>query len=306
MSIIIYSHPDCVKHEMGAYHPESPERLKAIYSALKQQPWASHIEWQESPQATKEQLKRVHDADYVDELFNVAPKKGYLPLDPDTMMNAYSLSAALHAAGALTASVDAVFEGKAKRVFCAVRPPGHHAEPAKAMGFCFFNNIAVGVRHAIAAYDCQRVAIVDFDVHHGNGTESMFSHETKVCFWSSFQHPFYPGAQIPSHSSSIHLCPLKAGTSSLAFRQKVDDDLIPLLSAFKPECIFISAGFDAHHLDPLANLNLTTQDYGYITQAVCQVANTYSKGRVISTLEGGYNLSALSESVVEHVNALRA
>lgn len=288
---------------MGPYHPESPQRLIAIKQALTAAPWANQLTWFEAASATKDQLLTVHTKAYVESLFSMKPNK-YLSLDPDTMMNPFTLSAALHAAGALIGAVKEAYEGKHQKAFCAIRPPGHHAEPDAAMGFCFFNNVAIGVRHAIDHYDCQRVAIVDFDVHHGNGTESMFKDEPKVCFWSSFQHPFYPGAKVPSRSSFVHLSPLSAGADSTTFRKIVDNELIPLLESFQPECIFISAGFDAHHLDPLANINLTSQDYGYVTEKICQIAHKTAQGRVISTLEGGYHLKAIAESVIEHVNAM--
>ncbi|HRE32076.1 MAG TPA: histone deacetylase family protein, partial [Candidatus Berkiella sp.] len=196
MSIIIFTHPIFVKHEMGVEHPESPQRIKAIQQALEKAPYHQQILWQESPQATKEQLARVHHQDYIEKLFQVAPQTGYLSLDPDTVMNPYSLIAALHAAGSVVAAVETVFHSNNNKVFCLIRPPGHHAEPDRAMGFCFFNNIAVGVAHALAQNYCQRVAIIDFDVHHGNGTETMMSQKPNVCFWSSFEHPFYPGTQL--------------------------------------------------------------------------------------------------------------
>lgn len=305
MSIKILTHPDCLKHEMGLGHPECPERLEVVTRVLKQAPWNTELLWQEAPLVSKEHLQRVHEAAYIDSIFSVAPKEGYVQLDPDALMNPFTLVAALRAAGAQIAAVDEVFTGKVTKAFCLVRPPGHHAEPAAAMGFCFFNNIAVGVAHALEQYRCKRIAIVDFDVHHGNGTESMFENEPKVCFWSSFQHPFYPGATLVNKPENIHLCPLPAGTKGHPFRQKVDDELIPMLEKCKPECIFISAGFDAHQLDPLANLSLTAQDYEYVTQEICKIATKYANGRIISTLEGGYHLQALPESVLAHIDAMR-
>ncbi len=304
MTVRVLTHPDCLKHEMGPSHPESPARLEAINQVLKAAPWADQLDWIEAPLALKEQLKLAHDSSYVESLFLEAPKEGYVQCDPDTLMNPYTLSAALRASGAVIAAVDDVFAGRTKRAFCAVRPPGHHAEPDTAMGFCFFNNIAVGARHAMAKYNCQRIAIVDFDVHHGNGTESIFLNDARVCFWSSFQHPFYPGTFLTDKPRHIHLCPLPANTGSQIFRQKIDLELIPILLDFKPECIFISAGFDAHHLDPLANLKLTSEDFGYVTKAVCEVADKVAGGKVISSLEGGYHLKALQESVIAHVEAL--
>ncbi len=304
MEVRILTHPVCLQHEMGPSHPESPLRLQAIYQALKAASWGDQLDWHEAPLAMKDQLKLAHDPSYVDSLFLEAPKEGYCQLDPDTFMNPFTLQAALRASGAVIAAVDDVFAGRTKRAFCAVRPPGHHAEPDTAMGFCFFNNIAVGAMHALATYNCQRIAIVDFDVHHGNGTESIFLNEPRVCLWSSFQHPFYPGTFLAGKPSHIHLCPLPANTGSQLFRQKIDLELIPILKDFKPECIFISAGFDAHHLDPLANLKLTADDYAYVTKAVCEVADKYAGGKVISSLEGGYHLKALAESVAAHVKEM--
>lgn len=304
MKIEIITHRDCIKHEMGPYHPEAPGRLESIINALKASNLSECLNWKEASQATRTQIMGVHDERYINSLFKLSPHTGYVPLDPDTAMNPDTLNAALHAAGAIIDAVEDIFSGKTKRAFCAVRPPGHHAEPAQAMGFCFFNNVAIGVSHALNKYACQRIAIVDFDVHHGNGTESMFMGDPRVCLWSSFQHPFYPGTKLFNKPEHIHLVPLDAGTSSEAYRDKVNSDLIPILENFKPEMIFISAGFDAHHSDPLANLNFKTEDYYFITHAVCKVADKYSQGRVISTLEGGYNLKALSESVVAHVRAL--
>jgi len=289
---------------MGEGHPESPARLAAILAAFNKVPWVKEIDWQEAPSATKQQLQRVHPLQYIESIYKASPKEGYVRLDPDTVMNPYTLSAALHAAGAQVAAVDEVFTKRTSKVFCLVRPPGHHAEPDTAMGFCFFNNVAVGVAHALAEYNCKRVAIIDFDVHHGNGTETMFTKDPRVCFWSSFQHPFYPGTSLEGKPAHIHLRPLQAGISGQEFRQRVDSELIPILEKFQPECVFISAGFDAHRLDPLANLSLEASDYAYITKAVCKIATKYAEGRVISTLEGGYHLNALSDSVTAHIGAM--
>ncbi|MBN9289170.1 MAG: deacetylase [Gammaproteobacteria bacterium 39-13] len=304
MPLTIFTHPDCLKHEMGINHPECPERLEVISQKLKQASIASQLEWKEAPLATKDQLKRVHDSAYIEFIFSQSPRQGYVPLDPDTIMNPFTLSAALRASGAQVAAVDEVFSAKTKRAFCLVRPPGHHAELHEAMGFSFFNNIAVGVAHAFAQYHCQRIAIVDFDVHHGNGTESIFLYEPRVCFWSSFQYPFYPGTVLTGKPSHIHLCPLAAGTRSDIFRQKVNLELLPILKDFKPECIFISAGFDAHQGDPLANLMLTEDDYRFITEQICEISDAFAKSRVISTLEGGYNLQVLGNSVLAHIEAM--
>jgi acetoin utilization deacetylase AcuC-like enzyme len=234
----------------------------------------------------------------------MAPTQGYNALDPDTIMNPFTLPAALHAAGAIIAAVDDTFAQRTQKSFCLVRPPGHHAEPDVAMGFCFFNNVAIGVKHAMAKYNCQRIAIIDFDVHHGNGTHTTFMNEPRVFFWSSFQHPFYPGVSLTNVSPNIHLCPLNAGTNSAQYRGIITKELLPALEEFKPEIIFISAGFDAHQSDPLANIQLTTEDYAFITHVLCKVADKTAQGRIISTLEGGYNLPALGASAAAHVGAM--
>jgi acetoin utilization deacetylase AcuC-like enzyme len=304
MPVNIYTHPDFLKHDMGHGHPESPQRLKSILTALQNAPHREERHFIEAPQATVEQLARVHDKAYIEKLFSIAPEEGTIWLDADTAMNPFTLSAALHASGAMIAAVDDVFQGKTTKAFCLVRPPGHHAEPDRAMGFCFFNHIAVGVAHALATYHCQRIAIVDFDVHHGNGTESMFLNDPRVFFWSSFQHPFYPGTHLSGKPAHIHLRPLSAGTQSPTYRTIITNELIPLLNAFQPECIFISAGFDAHRNDPLANIALETQDYGFIMAELRKVADSYSQGRLIGTLEGGYNLEALSASVLACITQL--
>lgn len=304
MSVTIYTHPSCLKHEMGAMHPESPKRLEAIAVALKQASFADQLIWKEAPLVTQQQLEGVHQKSYIQKIFSLAPQEGYKALDPDTLMNPYTLEAARRAAGALIAAVDEAYTSDNTHAFCLVRPPGHHAEPDKAMGFCLFNNIAVGVVHVLNQYDPQaRIAIIDFDVHHGNGTETMFYNQSNVFFWSSFQHPFYPGAnlQSPKH---IHLCPLTAGTTGEIFREKVMTELIPQLEVFQPECIFISAGFDAHRRDPLANLLFEAQDYAFVTKELCKIAEKYGKKRVISTLEGGYDLVALAESAKAHIQAM--
>lgn len=302
--ISIYTHPICLKHDMGEFHPESPKRLQSILSALQEHFDEDEIHVIESVQVTREQLYRVHDKDYVDGIFGMAPEKDRVQIDPDTAMNPFTLPAALHASGAMVQAVDDVLQGKTQKAACMVRPPGHHAEPHRAMGFCFFNNIAIGAMHAIDKYHCKKIAIVDFDVHHGNGTELMVQNEPKICFWSSFQHPFYPGTTLEGKPPHMHLRPLPAGTGSAAYRKLIKDDLIPLLHDFKPECIFTSAGFDAHRLDPLASLDFETEDYAFITSELRKIADQYSEGRMISTLEGGYNLGALSQSVVAHINAM--
>jgi acetoin utilization deacetylase AcuC-like enzyme len=304
MAIAFISHPDCALHEMGAGHPECPQRLDAIQDQLLASRMELALRPLEAPLASREQLCRVHEAAYVDLIFRSAPQEGYVRLDPDTLMNRHSLAAARRAAGAVILGVDTVLTGQTRQAFCAVRPPGHHAERARAMGFCIFNNVAVGAAHALQHYGLQRVAIVDFDVHHGNGTEDIFAAEPRVLFCSSFQHPFYPYSDMESvHTQMVH-APLPAGSGSAAFRQAVEEIWLPRLQGFAPELILISAGFDAHVEDDMAGLALTEADYHWVTRRILAVAHHHGQGRIVSTLEGGYALSALGRSVVAHLDAL--
>lgn len=304
MSIALISHADCLLHDAGIHHPERPARIKVIEEACKHYPFKTNIEFYEAPLATREQLLQVHDQNYVDWIFSIAPKKGEIEIDPDTVMNPYSLSAALHAAGAVVYAVDLVMQEKVKVAFCNIRPPGHHAEKEKAMGFCFFNNVAVGVAHALHEYKLQRVAIIDFDVHHGNGTQNIFQQDKRVMLCSSFQHPFYPGYDDEMDNAHILCVPLPAGTQGTEFREQVADVWFAKLAAFKPQLIFFSAGFDAHVNDQLANLCLTEADYVWLTEQIAKLAKTCCDGKMISVLEGGYDLDALATCVPAHVNAL--
>lgn len=305
MSIAFISHPDCALHEMGAHHPECPARLSAIQDQL----LASGLEFAlrnyEAPLATREQLYRVHHKDYVDDIFQRAPKDyGQIWLDPDTSMMADSLNAALRAAGAMVLGVELVMSGKEQTAFCNVRPPGHHAERARTMGFCIFNNVAVGAAVARDKFDVDKLAILDFDVHHGNGTEDIFREEPNVLFCSTFQHPFYPYTGADVISEHIVNAPLAASANGAAFKEAVISHWLPKLHEFQPELILISAGFDAHIEDDMASLCLTEQDYSWVTREIKTIADTYANGRIVSTLEGGYALSALGRSVVAHLNAL--
>ena len=300
MSFALISHNDCHLHNMGDFHPESPARLDAISDQI----IASGVDHLDAPLATREQLERVHDSVYVQHIFDIAPTDRSVALDPDTVMNPYTLKAALRAAGAVVYAVDLVMKGKIKTAFCSVRPPGHHAEHNKAMGFCIFNNIAVGVAHALAEYGLKRIAIVDFDVHHGNGTEDIFKNEPRVLFCSSFQHPFYPFSELATSSSHVLHLPMAAKSGSQEFKKQMTEICLPALEKFKPELIFVSAGFDAHINDDMANIGLVDGDYLWITQQIMKVAKKTAKGRVISTLEGGYELHALGRSVVNHIKAL--
>jgi acetoin utilization deacetylase AcuC-like enzyme len=302
----LLTHPDCALHEMGAHHPESPERLRAVLAAIQASGLAPKLQVHEAPLATREQLLLVHEADHVDFIFDSAPQDSYAYLDPDTSMNPKSLSAALHAAGAVVRATDMVMEGKVKRAFCAVRPPGHHATPQRPMGFCLFNNVAIGAMHALTAHGLERVAVLDFDVHHGNGTEDAFHEEPRVMMCSTFQHPYYPYCGADSGNDHIINVPLPAMTGSRGFREAVEQVWIPALDRFKPQLVFVSAGFDAHREDPLAYLEFEDADYRWVTERLVEVADRHAEGRVVSTLEGGYNTVALGRCVVEHLAVLAA
>jgi acetoin utilization deacetylase AcuC-like enzyme len=300
------THPDCVAHEMGSGHPESPQRLRAILAALQSSGLGAKLSLLEAPEATREQLERVHSREHIENVFETAPGSGYAYLDPDTSMNASSLSASLRAAGALVRATDLVIEGKVGNAFCAVRPPGHHATPGQPMGFCIFNNVAIGAAHALDAHGLERVAILDFDVHHGNGTEDAFHEDARVLFCSTFQHPYYPYSGADSSNAHIINTPLAAMTDGEGFRRAVERDWLPALEAFKPQMLFISAGFDAHREDPLAYLELDDDDYRWVTGKLVDVARRHAGGRIVSTLEGGYNVQALARCVVEHVGVMEA
>ena len=298
------SHPDCRLHDPGPWHPDVPERLDAINDRL----IASGLDWvlmhYDAPKATREQLLRVHDGAYLDRVFAVAPDTETVLLDGDTVMSPGTLDAALRAAGAGVLGVDLIMAGDAKPVFCGVRPPGHHAEHDKAMGFCLFDNIAVAAAHAMARYGCKRVAIVDFDVHHGNGTEDIFRDDTRVLFCSAFQHPFYPFKEFLSETQHLIDVPLKAGSGSPEFRTGISESWLPALNAFRPEFVFISAGFDGHVLDDMSAVSLTESDYSWLTSELVKIARTHADGRILSMLEGGYELRALARSVECHLRAL--
>jgi len=304
MAIAYISHPDCLKHDMGPDHPESPRRLYAINDQLVASGLEPLLHHRDAPLATREQLERVHDAAYVQSVFDKSPGEGRVFLDPDTTMNPHSLTAALRAAGAAVLGVDLVMSGEMPAAFCAVRPPGHHAEHNRAMGFCIFNNVAVGAAHALAAHGLERVAIVDFDVHHGNGTEDIFRDEPRVLLCSSFQHPFYPNSGADTVSDHIVNVPLAAGTLGLAFREAIETHWLPALEAFRPQLVMISAGFDGHHEDDMASLDLNEADYSWITRQIKALADRHCEGRIVSVLEGGYALHALGRSVAAHIKAL--
>jgi acetoin utilization deacetylase AcuC-like enzyme len=298
------THADCLKHEMGAHHPERPARLTAIEDQLIASGVGQHLTRCEAPLATDEQLARAHPPEYVRAIREAAPRSGTVHLDPDTAMNPFTLQAALRAAGAAVMGVDLVVSGKFSSSFSSVRPPGHHACRVRPMGFCIFNNVAVAARHAIEAHGLERVAIIDFDVHHGNGTEDIFEGDESVLMASIFQHPFYPYSGTDSPARNMVNVPLAAGAGSKEFRQAVTSEWLPALHAFKPELVLFSAGFDAHAEDDMAMLRFGDADYGWVTGELKAVADRHAKGRMVSMLEGGYSLPALGRSAVQHIKVM--
>ena len=304
MKTALLTHPDCALHEMGEGHPESPQRLRSVMAELRSSGLASRLLEREARPAAREELERVHSPEYVEAIFRAAPDRGYAFLDPDTSMNAKSLSAALRAAGAVVQATDMVMAGEASSAFCAVRPPGHHATPSRPMGFCIFNNVAIGAKHALEAHGLERVCVLDFDVHHGNGTEDAFHDDPRVMLCSTFQHPYYPYCGAESGNDHIINVPLPAMADGARFRAAVEAQWLPALERHRPQVVFVSAGFDAHREDPLAYLKLDDDDYRWVTEKIVEVAARHAGGRVVSTLEGGYNVTALGRCVVEHVSAL--
>ena len=303
MTTAYISHPDFLLHEMGRHHPECPERIQAIEDQIIQSRIDGYLQRIDPLLATEANLELVHGADHIEFIKSHAPDSGYYMLDGDTIMNSASWQTALRAAGAAIAAVDAVMKGKVENAFCAVRPPGHHAEPNRAMGFCIFNNVAIAARYAMQQYGLERVAIIDFDVHHGNGTEAAFLDDPRVLMCSFFQHPFYPYSGLEAADNMINI-PLPASTNGKIVRELVDTVWLPRLREFKPQLIVISAGFDAHREDDLGQMGLVEDDYAWITKRLKVVAHEFAEGRIVSCLEGGYNLSALGRSVVAHLKAL--
>ena len=307
MNTAYITHADCLRHDMGGGHPESPERLVAITRHMLRSGMIERVRSLEAPLAAPDDLKRVHHPDYVDLIFEHAPQNGLVQLDPDTAMNPYSMNAALRAAGAGLQAVDEVLAGRAGNAFCAVRPCGHHATRARSMGFCIFNNIAVAAAYALEQPGIERVAVIDFDVHHGNGTEDMFGRsqwQDRVLMASIFQHPFYPYSGTDAPAPNMVNVPLCQGSDGRAARRAIEASWLPALEAFAPQMILISAGFDAHRDDTLGGLALEEADYAWMTHRLMEVADRHGDGRVVSMLEGGYNLEALGRSVVAHVGAL--
>ncbi|MBL8526576.1 MAG: histone deacetylase family protein [Burkholderiales bacterium] len=289
---------------MGSYHPESPLRLRAVEDQLIASGLINYLDHRDAPAAERVHLERVHTREHVDRIFAAVPKAGLCHLDPDTAMNPFSLRAALRAAGAVVYAVDLVLGGTTKTAFCSVRPPGHHAERERAMGFCFFNNIAVGAAHALEHHGLKRVCIADFDVHHGNGTEDIFRDDPRVLMVSTFQHPFYPYSGAEGGSPNMVNIPLPAYTGGERFRNAVSEHWVPAIDAFRPELLLISAGFDAHRDDDMASMSLIESDYAWVTNTLLDLATKYCGGRVVSVLEGGYELHALGRSVMTHLKVL--
>lgn len=304
MSTAFITHSDCALHDMGAHHPEQPARLSAVEDQLIASGLMEHLQRHDAPRVTREQLERVHDAGYLDAIEEASPARGLVHLDPDTAMNPHTLDAVTHGAGAAVLATDLVATGKADNAFCNVRPPGHHAERDRAMGFCMYNNIAVAAAHALEQHGMERVVVVDFDVHHGNGTEEIFRGDPRVMMVSTFQHPFYPYSGVDGRSEQMVNIPLAAYSGSREFRAAVEQHWMPALEKFKPQMFFISAGFDAHRDDGLAMLNLVEADYAWVTEKLVAAAREYAQGRIVSVLEGGYNLGALGRSAAAHIKIL--
>jgi acetoin utilization deacetylase AcuC-like enzyme len=304
MSIAYITHYKCQLHDMGSQHPEQPARLTAINDRLIATGLDSVLRQFDAIPAARDQLLRAHDSSYVDSVFRRAPETGHVRLDADTSMNPHSLEAALLAAGAAVQGVDMLMAGDVDRVFCGVRPPGHHAEHDRAMGFCLFNNVAIAAYHALQAHGLDRVAIVDFDVHHGNGTEDIVRDDGRILFCSSFQHPFYPHSGADCRADNVVNCPLPAGTGGDAFREAVTEHWLPRLNSFAPQLVIVSAGFDAHQADPLADFNLVDEDFAWVTRRLCEQAEASANGRLLSSLEGGYDLHALARCVEAHLKAM--
>ena len=305
MTTHLYTHPACLDHDPGRHHPELPARLRAVLAAL-DDPEFARLERREAPEAAREDLSRVHPRRHVEGILAAVPKTGHVGIDADTVLSPASGEAALRAAGAVTAAVDAVITKEADNAFCAVRPPGHHAEPQRAMGFCLFNNAAIGALRARAVHGLARVAVVDFDVHHGNGTQAAFEADDTLFYASTHQYPLYPGTGAASETGvgNIVNVPLRPMAGSSQFRLGITQRILPALDAFRPELVIVSAGFDAHRNDPLAQLMLEEADYTWVTEKLLEIAYRHAKGRLVGTLEGGYDLAALGASTAAHVRVL--
>jgi acetoin utilization deacetylase AcuC-like enzyme len=306
MTTLVFTHPACIDHDPGPGHPENPKRLRAVLDALRRPEFAD-LGWREARRASDAELEHVHDRDYIAQVMQAVPQVGRVHLDLDTVLSPDSGEAALRAAGAVCAAVDAIAKGEAANAFCAVRPPGHHAERNRAMGFCLFNNVAIGALYARLKHRWQRVAVVDFDVHHGNGTQDSFASDADLFYASTHQWPAYPGTGAANEhgvANNIVNAPLAPFSGSAEFRAAMTRIVLPALAAFAPDFILISAGFDAHAGDPLASLELHEDDFAWVTREIKKIAAECCGGRLVSTLEGGYDLHALAESAAAHVSVL--
>ena len=307
MATLLISHPSFLEHDTGPYHPERPDRLRAILGALEDPAFDTLVRLA-APAASMEEMTRVHPQDYVEAILGIQPAPGeHVHVDGDTVMSQGSAEAIQRAAGAVVAGVDAVMQGKVRTAFAAVRPPGHHAAPDVPGGFCLINNAAVGARHAQAKYGVERVAIVDFDVHHGQGTQAVVEPDPTLFYASTHQYPLYPGTGSPRETgtdNNVVNVPLRAGSGSAEFRAAWSERILPLLDDFAPELVIVSAGFDAHRADPLAQLEVETEDFVWLTEELLAIADRHAQGRLVSVLEGGYDLNALAESVATHVQSL--
>ena len=306
MTTLLYTHPACIEHDPGNHHPECPDRLRSVMKGLSIDEFDS-LQITEAPIINISEIEQNHSASYVAEILGNVPVEGRVQLDPDTFMSSFSGEATRRSAGAVCDAIDTILSGKADNAFCAVRPPGHHAESNRAMGFCLFNSIAIGARYARKNYGLERIAVVDFDVHHGNGTQHSLEQEMGMFYASSHQYPAYPGTgAIEECGQYNNICnfPMSPGEGSKAFRKGYQSDILPALRSFEPDLILISAGFDAHERDPLAQINLKAVDYEWVTGELLTVASDYCGGNVVSLLEGGYDLDALKESSQAHVRAM--
>lgn len=304
METLFITHPACHEHEMGSWHPESPLRLDAISDQLVANGLMDFLTPVRARAATEADILRVHTAQHLEYLRNNVPANGYFEIDPDTVMNPHTLEAAWLSAGAGLTAIDKIMQGESNTAFCAVRPPGHHARPHQAMGFCFFNNIAIAALYAIEKYNLQRVAIIDFDVHHGNGTEEVFAHDDRVMMCSFYQYPFFPEQHVENPGPNMINVPVEAYSGGDVIRDIAAKFWWPALNRFKPELILISAGFDAHREDDMGSMKLVEADYAWLTSKIVAIADKFSKSRVVSFLEGGYDLSSLGRSAVAHMRSL--
>ena len=306
--INLYFHDDCLQHDPGAYHPENPGRLAVVIEALRNSAISGAINWLEAPLGLEEQVLLAHDADLVETVKATAPDSGRAALDPDTVMSSGSLNAALRAVGAVCKGVDDLLAGSGKQVFCLTRPPGHHATPQHSMGFCIFNQLAIGAMYARSNFNLARVAIIDFDVHHGNGTQDILQGQPGLLYVSSHQSPHYPGTGSTAENipGNIFNLPLRAGTGHAEYLQRFEAEILPVVEEFSPQLLLVSAGFDAHQADPLGGLYFTEATYQWLGQQLQDLANRHSEGRLLSVLEGGYNLEVLGDSVTAYLRGIVA